>query len=109
SPIRAPGGIVLRFSMSTPSFRMPEAWIGDDRGDVRDDVQADIDGGEYEPDRLHDRNVAFRHMVDKILPHAGIDEDDLHDDDADHEECEIEHHDIDDRRDGVGECVTPYD
>ena len=62
---------------------MPEPRIGDDRGDVGDDVERDIDCGEDQAAGLHHRHVALGDVVDQILPHAGIDEDHLDHDDAD--------------------------
>src|SRR4051794_3198150 len=47
--------------MVAPSFRMPQAWIGQDRNHVGNDVEADIDGSEDQPAGLHRRNVALRH------------------------------------------------
>ena len=63
-------GMRLMSSMPPPSLRMPEPRIGDDRRYVRDDVEADIDGGEDQADRLHHRHVALGDVVDQILPHA---------------------------------------
>src|SRR3990170_3376735 len=66
-PISA--GMGMRFMSSTapPLFRMSETRIGDDRRYVRNDVQADVDGGEDQADRLHHRHVAFGDVVDEIL------------------------------------------
>ncbi len=64
---------------------MPQARIGGDGDNIGDQVQADIDGSEDKPHGLHHRNVALRDVIDQILPHAGIDEDHLDDDDADDE------------------------
>ena len=62
---------------------MPEPRIGDDRGDVGDDVQPDVDGGEDQADGLHHGHVALGDVVDQILAHARVDEDHFDDHDAD--------------------------
>ena len=47
--------------------------------------------------------------VDHELAHAGVDEHDLDHDDADHEVGEVEHDDVDDRRERVGQRVAEDD
>ena len=84
---------------------MPQARVGEDRDDVGDEVQPDVDGGEDQTAGLHHRHVAFGDMVDEVLTHAGIGEDHLDHDHADDEIGHVEHDHVDDGGDGVGEGV----
>ena len=85
---------------------MSEAGIGNNRHDISNDVEGDVNSREHQSAGLHDRHVALGHVVDQILPHAGIDEDHLHHDDTDDKEGQVEHHHIDDRGNGIGERMA---
>src|SRR5690606_13834774 len=118
SPTQALTGICLNaIPCFSPLFvvapaallRMPQSWIGQDRRNVSDDVQQYVDRGKDQAHSLHHRHVALGHMIHKVLPHAGVDEDYLDDDDAHDQIGKVQHHDVYHRRDGVRQRMLADD
>ena len=88
---------------------MQEARIGDDGEHVRGQVEQDVGGGEDQAGRLHDGDVARAHGVDEELPQPRIDEHHLDDHHSHDQVGEVDHDDVDDRRQRVGERVLDDD
>src|SRR4030095_6343538 len=116
---RAPRGLVrmTRTALATNPARddmvrllsEPDAWVEEAVDHVDHEVQHDDAGGQEQVDALDDRVVTPGDGVEQELPHAGQDEDALHDDGPADERRELQAHHRDDRDHGVLQNVSRDD
>ena len=86
-----------------------QARADEDRRDVGEQVEHDVERCDEERDRLHGRHVTGADGLDEEEPDARVVEDRLHHDDASGEVGEVERGDLERRREGVRHGVPPED
>ena len=89
--------------------RGPQSGADEDRRDVGEQVQHDVQRRDQERDRLHRRHVARADRVDEQEPDARVVEDRLDDDDAAGEVREVQGGDLERGSEGVRDGVAPED